>query len=76
MIMKTGIPSDISVVFLARGAELDWRVSCERFLDSYHRSNAGIKHSLVVIFKGFSHPSELKEAKRIFGTTGECPEPC
>jgi len=56
----------IAVVFLARGAEMDWRASCERFLASYRHCSAGAEHSLYVIFKGFGKASDMDEARKMF----------
>jgi hypothetical protein len=35
----------IAIAFLARGAEIDWRASCERFLHSYQSFEAGVDPS-------------------------------
>ena len=56
----------IAVVFLARGANEDWRTSCERFLGSYRRFDPGIDHSLHVIFKGFPDANTQNEAVNLF----------
>lgn len=56
----------IAVAFLARGADVDWHSSCERFLGSYLRYNTGIEHSLYVIFKGFPDESALEKAGNLF----------
>lgn len=45
---------------------MDWFLSCERFLDSYRRNRAGVKHSLYVIFKGFTHNTDVEKAKTLF----------
>lgn len=56
----------IAVAFLARGADVGWHASCERFLGSYRGCRPGIEHSLYVIFKGFPDASTLDEAKKLF----------
>lgn len=56
----------IAVAYLARGADKNWSLSCERFVDSYRRNPAGVNHSLYVIFKGFAHNSDLEKAKAFF----------
>jgi hypothetical protein len=56
----------ISVAYLVRGADKDWFLSCERFLDSYRSKPAGIDHSLYVIFKGFENDVDLKKARTLF----------
>jgi hypothetical protein len=37
----------------------------ERFLESYRRHTAGIEHELVLLFKGFSQPSELDPCRAL-----------
>jgi len=56
----------ISVAYLVRGADKDWLLSCERFLDSYRCKPAGINHSLYVIFKGFEDCGDLEKARTLF----------
>jgi hypothetical protein len=56
----------IAVAYLARGADSNWPILLERFIDSYKRNNAGIKFSFYVIFKGFLSPSDLESAKTFF----------
>ena len=56
----------IAVAYLARGANKDWLLSCERFLDSYNGYCSGAKHSLYVIYKGFSCGADLEKAKALF----------
>jgi hypothetical protein len=57
----------IAVAFLARGADVGWHASCERFVGSYRRCRPGVEHSLYVIFKGFPDASTLDDAKTLFG---------
>lgn len=59
----------IGVAYLVRGKDHDWIGSCERFINSYTRKPAGIKHTLHVIFKGFEHESDLKLAVEKFKST-------
>lgn len=66
-------PTTIAVAFLARGADVGWRSSCERFLDSYRRYRSGVEHTLYIIFKGFADPSTLDEAVNLF--SGVCHMP-
>jgi hypothetical protein len=56
----------IAVAYLARGADKNWFVSFERFLDSYITNHPGISHNLYVIFKGFEHDTDLKKSKLLF----------
>ncbi len=56
----------IAVAYLARGADKDWFLSCERFLDSYKRNAPGVTHSLYVIFKGFADNADLEKAEALF----------
>jgi len=63
----------IAVAYLARGADKDWLLSFERFLNSYRRNPAGIEHSLYVIFKGFAHNTDLKKAKALFNSVHHKP---
>lgn len=63
----------IAVAFLARGADLDWRSSCERFLRSYQRYRPGADHSLYVIFKGFPDDRALDEGKTLFSSVPHTP---
>ena len=56
----------IGVAYLARGIDINWFLSCERFLESYRRHKPGIKHCLYVIYKGFVLDSELEKAKSLF----------
>ena len=62
----TSLSKTIAVAYIARGADNDWLLSCERFLDSYIDNPSGINHSLYVLFKGFSHKADLEKAKNIF----------
>lgn len=63
----------IAVAFLARGADVGWYPSCERFLGSYRRYRPGVEHSLYVIFKGFPNASALDEAKDLFSSVRHKP---
>ena len=56
----------ISVAYLARGADKDFLLSCERFINSYKNITAGIEHSLHVIFKGFQDKKALEIAMALF----------
>ncbi len=56
----------IAVAYLVRGADIDWLLSCKRFLDSYTGNQAGCEHSLYVIFKGFGSDSDLEKARILF----------
>jgi len=53
----------IAVAYLARGADKDWLLSIERFFESYKLYQAGVKHSLYVIFKGYKCNADLEKAK-------------
>lgn len=70
--MNHQFPS-IAVAYLARGAGKNWLASFEQFLRSYQNNNAGVDHSLYIIFKGFSDDSTLKEAKKLFSTVPYTP---
>src|SRR5213594_901945 len=63
----------IAVAFLARGADVGWRFSCERFLGSYRRCCPGVEHSLYVIFKGFPDAGGLDEVKNLFSSVRYTP---
>ena len=54
----------IAVVYLARQAED--RASFQAFIESYERHPAGTEHDLVVIYKGYDKPEELKAAQAFF----------
>jgi len=54
----------IAVVYLARQAED--RASFQSFIESYERHPAGTEHDLVVIYKGYDKPEELKAAQAFF----------
>ena len=56
----------IAVAYLARGANSDWLLSFERFLNSYTRNYSGVKHSMYVIFKGFANNTDMKNARAFF----------
>jgi hypothetical protein len=56
----------IAVAYLARGADRNWFVSFERFLNSYRLNPSGVQHSLYVIFKGFENNADLERAKFLF----------
>jgi len=56
----------IAVAYLARGADRNCLLSFERFMNSYIRNYAGVKHSLYVIFKGFANNTDLKNARALF----------
>jgi len=58
----------IAVAYLARGADRDWLLSIERYLNSYRRNPSGIEHSLYVIFKGFTSNADLEKARAIFNS--------
>jgi hypothetical protein len=66
-------PGGIAVAYLARGADLDWRASFERFLRSWRRFRPGTEHSLYVIFKGFSHERDLQAARALFAPLPHTP---
>ncbi len=63
----------IAVAYLARGADKDWFASCERFLRSYKQYDAGIKHHLYIIFKGFEQSADLEKAKMLFSNIAYMP---
>jgi hypothetical protein len=48
----------IGVIYLARGKDANWGRRLMRFVDSYIRHPAGIKHQLYVIYKEFDHDLE------------------
>lgn len=54
----------VGVVYLARYA--DGPAAFRRFAESYRRQPAGIKHELIVIYKGFEQQSHLQEARDAF----------
>jgi len=70
--MKSAIRT-IAVTFLARGADVGWRLSCKRFVASYQRYHSGADYSLYVIFKGFSDTKSLDEAKSLFSSVRYTP---
>jgi len=63
----SNLNKSIAVAYLARGADKDWLLSCERFLRSYRRYHSGVPHSLYIIFKGFLNDTDLELAKTLFG---------
>lgn len=63
----------VAVAFLARGADQGWRYSFKRFLSSYKQYEAGYKHNLYIIFKGFANASELNEAIHVFDSIKHTP---
>lgn len=63
----------IAVAFLARGADPDWRISFKRFIHSYRGHNAGIRHALYVLYKGFSGKRDLGVATRLFRQVSHVP---
>ena len=44
----------IGVAYLLRGGDPDWVNDCQRFVNSYLNSQAGITHQIYVILKGFA----------------------
>jgi hypothetical protein len=54
------------LVYLARGAHEDCGDHFERFVRAYQAYPAGISHSLLVVFKGFSSETKLKEGRKAF----------
>ena len=54
----------IAVVYLARKKEDP--ASYQEFLKSYASHSAGIEHDLVVIYKGYDMPNELKVVQAMF----------
>lgn len=58
----------VAAVYLARGAEQNWRYLFKRFLNSYKQYEAGYYHKLYIIFKGFTNALEFNEAIRMFET--------
>jgi len=54
----------IAAVYLARKAE--GIAPLQKFADSYKLNSAGIKHDLVVIYKGFGRAADLNAAEQIF----------
>ncbi|MGE3541421.1 MAG: hypothetical protein AB7N91_28805 [Candidatus Tectimicrobiota bacterium] len=63
----------VAVTFLARGADLGWYASCERFLASYQRYRAGVEHALYILYKGFPDLCTLEQAKRLFSSVPYTP---
>lgn len=57
--------SSIGVVYLARCA--DGPDAFVRFAKSYREHPAGCDHDLIVLYKGFSDPSQTRAAREIFG---------
>lgn len=60
------IKKAIAVAYLARGSDINWLSSFEQFLNSYERHQAGCKHSLYVIYKGFKNSDDLEKAASLF----------
>lgn len=63
---ELSVTKTIAVAYLVRGADMNWLLSCERFIASYCRHQAGCEHALYLIFKGFSNSADLERAKGIF----------
>ncbi len=63
----------IAVAYLARGADRNWFLSFERFLNSYRCNPSGVEHSLYVIFKGFVNNTDLEKAKALFSSVPHKP---
>jgi len=57
--------NDIAVAYIARGADKDFFVSFGRFIESYKINNAGLEHTLYVIYKGFLNVEHLEKAKEL-----------
>lgn len=55
----------VAVVYLARKAE--GGAPLRRFVDSYLRHPAQIKHDVVVIYKGFEQSKDLADAREVLG---------
>ncbi len=58
--------ADSGIVYLYRYAEGEAPV--RKFLESYNRHTAGIRHDLHVILKGFPNQSTLAAARALFGS--------
>jgi hypothetical protein len=58
--------SSIAVVYLARGAEVDWLEAFQRFLASYRKFDAEQDHVLYVVYKGFGSDAHMAPALRWF----------
>jgi len=59
---------DVTVVHLARGS--NGRAPLERFLESYRAHDAGVDHTLLVVFKGYADDNALRSDEalaRAFG---------
>lgn len=63
----------IGVVYLARGADADWRVNLERFARSYILCPSGLEHSFYIIFKAFSSVADLVWARKVFSEISYSP---
>lgn len=72
-IHKIDINQTIAIAYIARGADKDWLISCERFLRSYIENPAGIRHTLYIIFKGFSFAEDLAAARACFDCVRHTP---
>ncbi len=57
---------NIAVAYIARGADKDSYVSFNRFIESYKNKNAGLAHTLYIIYKGFLNIEHLEIAKEQF----------
>jgi hypothetical protein len=55
----------IAVIYLLRGADAYWDISCKNFVDSYSKFSAGLPHNLYIIFKGFTSKKELDRAENL-----------
>jgi hypothetical protein len=65
------IRRDVSVVYLAR--KVEGLSAFQRFYESYQGVDSGVRHDLVVIYKGFEDdPDGLAAAKRIFPPDAAC----
>lgn len=54
--------SDIGVIYIARGADPNWRQRFMRFVASYLEHPAGVKHRIYVIYKEFVNADDLEWA--------------
>lgn len=63
----------IAVAYLARGGDEDCFISFERFIKSYQNHDAGVKHTLHIIFKGYENDDDLETAKKIFSDVSYTP---
>ncbi len=62
--------SQVAVLYLARGVDVDCFDKFENFIRSYHLWNPGRDHDIFVVFKGFPDAFALSKARAMFSGLG------